>query len=369
MKYFKYILSCILIVGSIATLLANPVELKKFDKRIAKEFTIEAGGTIDISNKYGDVDIETHDDNKVSFVVDIIVEAKDEDRAREIMDQIEIEFGNTDSHVEAETNLNFNNSRSWRKRNESYKINYTVMMPRDVDLELYNKYGNISVTSILGAADIELRYGSGYLQDIGKDLDLELGYAKSFEMGRIGGDLDLEIAYSHFNATEAHDTDIESKYSHIGIDQVSALSVDAKYDQYTIGKASSIDISGKYDNYKIGSCGSFKIDTKYTGVKIESLSQSAEIYNEYGNIEIKELGSQFKKVFIKGKYAGLKINLLGGAIFDIETEYTSVDLPDDIETSYRDKDGNELTLKGFVHDKSAGLIEAYMKYGSLRVRD
>lgn len=362
-------LSCVLALSFTATCYGGPSDFKEFTRTISEEFEIKSGGTVDISNKYGSIDIKTTNDNTVSIVVKVVVEAKDEDRAREIMSKIDIAINNSSTKVEALTKLNFSNSRNWRKKNESYKINYTVMMPMDVDLELYNKYGDISVTSITGDADIELHYGNGYMQDIGEDLELELSYVSSFETGNIGGDLDLDASYSHVTAGDiGGDGDIESKYSHISLETISDLSIDSKYDKYKINTADEIDVDGKYDDFKIENCGFFEIDTKYTGVNIENLSRGGDFYTGYGRVIIKHLHQDFKQLEIESEYTGYGIGLQGGAKISLAAKYTDVDMPSDTEISYRDRDGSSLSLKAHYKDPNAGSLTAEMRYGGLKLR-
>ncbi len=370
MNYSKYILSCVLALSFIATCFGRPSDFKEFKRTISEEFEIKSGGTVDISNKYGTIDIKTTDDNTVSIVVEIIVETKDEDRAREIMSKIEIAFNNSSSNVTALTKLNFSKSRNWRKKNESYQIHYTVMMPKDVDLELYNKYGDISVTSITGEADIELHYGSGYLQDIGEDLEVEISYVPRLELGNIGGDLELEASYSHFTAGSiGGDGDIDSKYSHISFETISDLSIDSKYDKYKINTVDAIDADGKYNSFQIENCGFFEIDTKYTDIKIDKLSRGGDFSTGYGSVRIKHLHQDFKQLNIDSEYTGYGIGLNGGTKIAVASKYTGVDIPDDTEISYRDRDGNSLTLKAHYKDPNAGSINAKMKYGKLKLRE
>jgi len=368
MNYSKYLLGALLAIGFITTGFGRPSEIQEFKRTITEEFEIKSGGTIDISNKYGNVDIQTSDDNKVSFVIEVIVETKDEDRARDIMNRINIAFNNSSTKVEAVTKLYWKNSR-WRKKNESYKINYTVMMPKDVDLELYNKYGDISVTSIEGDAEIELHYGNGYLQDIGEDLEAEISYVSSFEAGNIDGDFNLDASYSHFTVGNiGGDGDIGSKYSDVTIEEIADLTVESNYDEYYINTVGEIDINGKYDDFHIEHCGFFEIDAKYTDVKINTLARGGDFYTGYGSVRIKNLHQDFKQLEIESEYTGYGIGLQGGAKISLASKYTDLDVPSDTEISYRDRDGSRLSLKAHYKDANAGSLIAEMRYGSLKLK-
>ena len=342
-------------------------ELKEFKKHISEEFSISSNGTVVISNKYGDVDIETSDRNTVSFEIEIIVEARNPDRADEIMDKIDIDFSNSSSEVKARTVYDFGNNWNWAKKNESYKVNYTVKMPKSVDLELSNKYGDISSTSINGDLDIYLGYGSANMQDIGGDFDAELDYVRSFDARDIGGNLDLTIKYSDFKIGDVSEVDITSKYSDLTIGTTGEVTIESKYDEYEIEKATSIDIVGKYDDYVIGHCEFFEIDTKYTQVRIESLIEGGDFSTKYGNVTVRELHEGFDSFIINSEHTGYDIGIKDGVRFNVDTKYTNIDLPRDITFSYKENDDNEHKFQGFYKSKNKGIIEAQMRYGHLDV--
>ncbi len=367
MKTYKYALIAIILVLATSTGWSGPKNLQEFTKHVSEEFSINPNGTVVISNKYGDVDIETSDRNTVSFEIDIIVEARNQERADEIMDKIKIDFSNSSSEVKARTIYDFGTNWNWGKKNESYKVHYTVKMPKDVDLELSNKYGDISSASINGDLDIYLGYGSANLQDIGGDVEADLAYVGSFDAGDIGGDLDLTIKYSDFKIGDVSEVDITSKYSDLTIGATGEVTIESKYDQYEIDKATSVDILGKYDDYEIGHCDFFEIDTKYTQVRIESLKEGGDFDTKYGSVRVRELHDGFDSFMINSEHTGYNIGITDGVRFNIDTKYTGIDLPNDLTFSYKEKDGNEYKLQGFYKSKNKGIIEAQMRYGHLDV--
>ncbi len=61
-------------------------------------------------------------------------------------------------------------SRSWsfwgKSKNTSYKINYTVKMPKSNNVKVNNDYGNILLNEIDGSANINCDYGKITLGDL-----------------------------------------------------------------------------------------------------------------------------------------------------------------------------------------------------------
>ncbi len=367
MKTYNYLIYCMLFSIGYSTLQARG-GLQEYKKTYNEEFSINQNGLVYLANKYGNIDITTSDRSTVKIDIEIIVEARDQDRADDILDKISIKFDNSSSEVKAYTEFDFGNSWNWGKKNESYKIHYKVLMPRDVDLDIYNKYGNISMTEINGDLDLDLKYGSAYLQDIGGDVEAVLGYVEGFDAGAIGGDLDLDIKYSDFNIKGASDTHIETKYSEIVMDYAGEVDISSKYSQIEIGALTAIENVGKYDQFDLGSCEYIDIETKYTQLRIETLAKGGDFDTGYGSVRIKQLHDSFEKINIDAGNTGYDIGIMGGARFDIETKYAGVDLPRNVVSSYKEKDHNEYFFKGHFEDSGAGLITATMKYGHLDVQ-
>ena len=364
----------------------SSLDAKELRKDISRTFEISSEGTIEISNSYGNVFIIESDDDKVHFDIEIIAKGKKEDELKEAIDRIEIDFSSSRSHISAETEENFRKKWSWGKRTISYKVVYNIRVPNGLNIEVDNKFGNIDIRStiddlavqlkygnlnlapITGNAEIRLGHGNGYIQDVEGNLDLDLDYVGSFNIGTIKNTFDFNCAFSHCDILAINSGNIESKYSHINIESSNKLEIDSGFDHYKITTTKEIQIDGKYDEYEIGISDNFEIDTKFSNIQINSLSIRGEFDTEYGSVRIKNLHQDFKQLEIESEFTGYGIGLQGGAKISVASKYTDVDVPDDTEISFRDRDGSSLSLKAHYKDPNAGSLIAEMRYGGLKLR-
>ena len=381
MKYSKYLLAFIrlLIIGA-------SLDAKELRKDISRTFEISSKGTIEISNSYGNVFIIESDDDKVHFDIEIIAKGKKEDQLKEAIERIEIDFSSSESHISAETEQNFKTKWSWGRRTVSFKVVYNIRVPNGLDIEVGNKFGNVDIRStmddlyvelkygnlnlapITGNAEIRLGHGNGYIQDVEGNLDLDLDYVGSFNIGTIKKTFDFDCAFSHCDILAISSGNIKSKYSHINIESANKLEIDSGFDQYKITTVKEIQIDGKYDKYEIGMSDNFEIDTKFSHIQINYLSTRGEFDTEYGSVRIKNLHQDFKQLEIESEFTGYGIGLRGGAKISVASKYTDVDVPDDTEISFRDRDGSSLSLKAHYKDPNAGSLIAEMRYGGLKLR-
>ncbi len=133
------LLACSLAITAIAETSGD------FEKKIEQEYPISADGMVEIANKYGNVDVETWSDLKVRIVVTIKVDARNQERADQVFDRININFSNTASLVRASTEINTakNWSRWFSNNSDKFEISYHVYVPESINVDIENRFGAI----------------------------------------------------------------------------------------------------------------------------------------------------------------------------------------------------------------------------------
>ena len=338
-----------------------------FTKTIEESYDISYGGKVEIINKYGNIDMRVSEGNRVSFKIEITVEAKNQDRADEVFDLIDIDFYNNADYIKAETSVSDNNN-FWKKLknwdSSNYEINYYVNVPKHTYLILNNKYGHIYAEDMDNDMDINLKYGNFTIGNV-HDLDVVLGYGngKAAQVNAV----DVDIKYGKLEIEKCDDILIESKYSHMSFEDVKDITSASKYDHYKVGSVQSIKNEGKYDNFKLGEVKSIIINSKYSDVDIEKLYSSGDFELGYGSIRIDELSSGFDEVNIVSRYTRIRIESESDAAFDydIETEYADLDVPSYAEY---EEDNNEKWVKASKNGGGKGKIKIKSKYGSVKIK-
>jgi len=210
---------------------------KEFSKVIKKEFDISAYGTTSLTNKYGAVDVQTWDRDRVKISVTILVNARNESAAEDVFKRIDVQFSNSSDYVSAETVIESKKSSwfgSWSDNDDAeFSINYEVFLPPTNNLRLANKYGNTTVAALEGKGDIQVKYGNFEIDGLGDDSQISLGYGKG--LLRQAGDVQTMVSYSRLTLEDVKDVSMESKYSNITISRAGDVAADSKYDNYQLG--------------------------------------------------------------------------------------------------------------------------------------
>lgn len=352
---------------------------KDFVKIIKEEFTISNEGQVNINNRYGKIKVNPTGGNEVVIEVTIKVDKRNEDKAEDFFDKVNIEFEDSRSEVSASTQIgNTKSNSSWTSwlnpknwnSNDSYSINYEVWMPSNCKLSLVNKYGDIAVGDLENDVKIELKYGDGQLEDIEGDLEVNLAYG-DLKVGEVQN-LEIEIKYGEFRCKGSEDAKCDTKYSDIYIDKAKRVITDTGYDDYFLGTIETLVNEGGYDDFQIDYVDDFDFDSKYSDYIIKELGSGGVFDSGYGELKIRKVNSLSKGLEIDCSYADVWLGMDIPFNIDLDSKYTDVDIPK--EAAFNDrytriKDGSEEKIQAKSSTATSNNIEADMRYGSFKIKD
>ena len=305
-----YKLSIVFVLVPSIVFAFNDKDKKKHEKSksINKSFKVNRNALLDINNKYGDININTWNQNTVEIAVKITVKGNNIDDVENRLEGINIEFNSSNSLVEATTVIaKQNNWGFWKKsKNISYEINYTVKLPVTNNVKLNNEYGDIRLDELEGNADINCEYGNLNLGDLrGEDTSINLEYcsASSIDSMRDGN---INLDYSKITIDKAASVDLNADYSTVKFNDIQTLMCNTDYGGIEAEKLNSGIISGDYTSFRFG-----------------TVSKSLKLRSDYGSVRVKNLSKEFDFLDINSEYAGIKIGIEPGTNFNfyIDLQY------------------------------------------------
>jgi hypothetical protein len=345
-------------------------ELKKF---YSKEFAVDKNTLMELSNKYGKIDIKTWNKPAIKIDVSVIIKANNKSNAEDKMREISILMEKKGNNVVVVTDFLASNQSWWSSwwnstGNIKIEINYDVFMPVDQTSIIENKYGNIYLPDVNAKTSINLQYGTLQAQNINGDLLMDLSYGKA-TMGSVKN-LSATIAYSDLRCTSSGTTTIlTTKYSKVYIDDAKTLTANSKYDNYKIGTANVVTMTGSYDDIELGSISTGTFTLKYSGMEISSLSNAITTDISYGSMTIQNLKTSFKKMIVNTSYAPIKVFGTVPCKIDVSGKYFDAQLGADFISQHKVSEGNSKVLKGYKgSDRTGASITITSKYGDVVIR-
>lgn len=348
------------------------VHKNDYTKTIKKEFPITADGKTILANKYGKIEVNTWDKNRVKVNVNIVVKTNSETEAQEVFDRINIEFNNGADFVSAKTSIESSKKNwwGWDDKNTEFQINYEVLIPTAGSLDLTNKYGDADIAVIGGKSKVEVKYGDFTMEEARNDLEIELGYGAGIVLR--AKDISGEIAYSKFRVKEAEDINLDTRYSKMNVEKAEDLKIESRYDNYEVGEARDFKCEARYGDMDIIAVDNVICNSRYTEYRIERVSNKADFNLEFGGVTVEQITKGFSEVILIGKYTDYRLTVEPGASYqlDANAQYAGIKYPSNMNVTFEDEKGTAHAVKGHQGTKNArSVIKANINYGALRVRN
>jgi hypothetical protein len=334
------------------------VSAQEVTKQFHKEFT--AGSkTLNLSNRYGDVIIESWDKDQIVIDVKVTVEMPNKEKAQKLLDLIDVQFNDGSDEISAKTIIDDKfNFTGWGD-SRRFSIDYSVKMPVKADLTLSNKYGNTEIDELHGLMSLDIKYGN---ITAGK---LTRGNIKPLNK--------LTIAYGKGNIEETGWLDLNERYvGNMQITKSQAILLDSKYSKLTLGETSSMVGESKYDNIRIESINNLVLENGYTEVNIGELTKKLTYNGSYGSFSIERIPDGFESINVDTRYMGVRLGIEDAASYQLDAKVSYGGLKyneDNFKNQRRIVENNSHEVSGTVgkSDNPVSRVNITSSYGTVRL--
>jgi len=319
----------------------------EYSKQFRKGWTKSSVTALKITNKFGEVKINDLGGDSVTIKVVITINNASDSKARDLMNKIHINFEKTGSTVLAETEIedNFRN-------NQSFSIDYVVNIPKDRELGIVNRYGNVIVADLEAKGSFDVDYGS-------------------FTAGNVkvpaGNPLLLQVSYGKANIESVNDAKIDIKYSKLYANKIGNLQIFTKYSGLEIDQCESVKMDSKYDAVSLDQIASLKSVSRYTNYKIGTLSRSLDLDSGYGSVKVEKVDPKFDQIRVVSSYGGISIGL-NDANYKLKADcdYCDINYPADRYKGNRMKENHRMSVDGAV-GTGGGSVSITSRYGGIKL--
>lgn len=377
-------------------------------KVLEKSVPVQGAPRVKMSNYSADLDIKTSGTSSISIKTEVKIEGGSSEDVAKFLKAIEsFKFELEGSMLQIDTrfykSMNSNGIRSTitllngdKIEIKKYEIRHTLIIPKSTALELDNKYGEINLEDLGGAANLTLYSSTLHAGNFSVPASFNAKYSKIF-MGHLEhvkfdlydsdvmlkqcGDIQVTSKYSKFEAEKTGSMKIDSYDDDYSVRSAQGINAEAKYSdfEFTAGlmvvqlnlydsnfkttDLSACSYSGKYSELVLGNVNDLKIidsyDDSFKAAKVGKAAVATSKYSDYifneasafslsgydDNISLASLGTGDGEINVTGKYT--KLNITAGATpfqLDFKIQYPKIDLPDNLAISQKILEHDNLTL-------------------------
>jgi len=269
-------------------------------KKIEKRYPMTNAGELSLDNIYGDVTITGWDKNSLKITVDIEVTHKKMDNAKALLERINANIQTSGDLVAftsevAEKSTSFF-SRYFNKANpfdfdkSNVKINYTVYLPTNAELDITNKFGDLIIGEWTGKLKANVQHGDVWVNDDITNANIELKFgklnAKSITYGNI------RLKNGKINMEESKDLRINSNGSTIDINKISSLELYSSKDEVTLDNIGSI----------VG-------DLKFSSIYIDTLNNNIGLSMKLADFKVSKVTERDASITIQQESSEVSLNI------------------------------------------------------------
>ncbi len=349
----------LLLVTTITATYGTQEATRKYEKL----FPLTGKAALEISNRYGSVDIRNWEKEDISVEVVIKVTHQNQETAERQLSYITVNFSQSNNDVSAVTEIDQRISRigsrwfSAGDEGQGISIDYTVYAPVETDLNISHRYGDIFINEATGYTLIDLRYGNLQANKIIRDNTRPLS--------------EINLAYSpKATINEAGWLKVNMRYSDLTVVRCRALVISSSYSKLRVEDASSIVSEARYSEYILGNINNFVTEGAYTNYSISSLLNRLDVESRYGNVRVDHVPAGFTSVKFTGSYGNMRMGVDRNASYQIEStaSYGTVSIPSGGRVN-RITRGQQSTLSGTVGDapSPSSVIEISTRYGNVNL--
>ena len=344
---FKSFFICFTLVAVPLVGLMAQVEKSKY---VNRTFDVTPSTQLSISNKFGDVHINSWDKNVIDLKVTITVEKRSESKAQEYLDRVDIDISESPGHVEIETEISgsINNSGG-----DKLTIDYEVSMPKTNDLNLKHSYGSLYLADLTGNVKLKMSYGN-------------------MKVGNLGGDSDVKLSYGNGEIEGLHSGQLSIGYSNLSAENLGNVEMMSQYSNIELNKTKDVEFSNKYGDVEIEEIYNLKGSSKYGNLEIDKLYNSLVVDLLHGNgVDVRWISKDFNRIDIDASYAGSSLRFEKGFSAELEGFFKYCDLKysdSDFDFSYVEKGTTSSEYKGKIGSGTGNSkIRLESSYGSIKI--
>ncbi|MDZ7607260.1 MAG: hypothetical protein U5K79_17135 [Cyclobacteriaceae bacterium] len=325
----------------------------KLSKSINRSFDISGRLNLEVSNKYGNVIVETHNKNEVALRIELIAFGKDESSAEKLMERVEFDFKNTTDYLQVESV--FDRKQSFFKEmlnsvndysasllsKHKLQVNYEITVPENTaSISIVNRFGDVHIADMNARLDLTVSHGNLRLNDVGQFSRINVSYGKA-------------------RIHSIDEASVDLKGAELDLDKAGKLTLTSSTSTALIGSVDFAELTSTNDKITIESVREISGTVNFTSMQIYFLEEAIRLNQSYGDVTIKNIQPTFRDIRLNGKSTDYQINFQKSTAFDlrINTRDDKLQLPDfpgKVQKRYLDEKSKFIEVSGYVGAANSG---------------
>lgn len=306
---FRRVIICILFLFSFGLMQAQK---ESETRNFIKSFRIETGTSLELTNKYGSIQVIPWKKDSVLIRAEIKAFAPNHSRIDKMFEGVSVNISGSKYIIRAQTefsqsiNMLFESFKGMTSKLISYdsrlEINYYVNAPEYVNLKIDNKYGDVYLEDIIGNFSASVSNGS-------------------FKAGSLSKGSNLVMAFCDATINNLPSGRIDASFSDIAVNESGDLSINSISSKYDIKKAGKLSIESKRDKFFLDEVATVEGESYFTDFRINKIGTELHITTKYGSVNTDLVEKGFTTVDINSAYSDISLGFDKTAAYNLDIRH------------------------------------------------
>ena len=249
-------------------------------KTVEKSFPLPNSGELILENKYGNISLKGWDQEEVSVKIDIKVNHRKYDTAKDLLSRINPEIKSGNSYVSIVSKIAnkntgwfadfFNRTNPIDFDRSRVQIDYEVFVPREAKLKVTNRFGDVLIEGWSGSLNTLIEHGDLWISD-------DLNKA------------DVILKFGKLRARNLNYASLNLKNGHLDMENAKSLRLSSDGAELKMGIVNSLEIYSNKDEISIDEVGTIYGNLKFTTLQLERLSQEVDLSMKIADFRVRQI--------------------------------------------------------------------------------
>lgn len=305
------------------------------------KFNSDDKNKLEVLNRFGNVDIIKEEVQDIEVKAKIRISHNNKEYADEFSKSAVIitEAGNK---LEIKSKSLGNSS----ERNEvgNLSISYVIKVPKDIDVDIDNSFGDVYIDNTGNLAKINNKHGSVTVKSINGDLTVENSFG-STKVSSISGSVRIDSKHGGVNAKDIKqslivnnsfgevtveniggNTEITNSHNTIEAKKVKGnLKIDSQFSRvYAADIEGNLDAKGNNGNMALSDIqGNLDVSNRFGNINVKKANKIVRIMSRNGTVEFETTKAVEQELDIQNEFGNISISIPSnqGGNFDINTSF------------------------------------------------
>lgn len=322
---------------------------KTYEKKMSKGNLEE----LIIDNKYGQIEIEQHDQEELDIVAEMKVIAKTAAKADEMLELVQVIETPIGENLQLETQFGKEMGITQLLTGINVSIDYKVKIPKGIKLRLIVSNGHVYVGNFEGEINVDIQNG-----------DFKAIALKN-------GEINIKQDKGKFSVSEVATLNGEFKNCTIEIETGDKVNLTTHSSEGRLTSIEELNIRSSGGAMKIGDIEDLIGSSSFTKYEIQDLANLLDMDLKMGEMNVRNVQTLFSEIRLKGSFTKVGLTFPSGAGYKLElkrNKSVKMDLLPSMKLEERSEKNTIIGTKFVGDPKYTGMVSLELSNGSLFIR-